>query len=324
MIRKIVNWCMLFLVVVGGLSIWYYLDSEEYLVGELKHYIGTSVVSQGEFVLLAENKSLPMYSVTEITLLENGLVEVTYDFFSTDGYSFLVVAPFSYFDTPIVNTLYEVRYGLYFLAGGAIIILIISKLLNSYYAKEKDAGHKLANAAWCILHPQFLFSHQQTSQVYSSQNPTTLEINPKGVGIYATRTWKYRKGYLYSSGVGQARWDTRVLLANKFPMENNENGVYALRLGVTHSDWEFMKHILGIVSLSGEWLEHADGVLRAESCEIISLIVSHYYKAVALELSSTYGVPVIVADNPINTYLNWLYSENGVECLRHNADILKG
>ncbi len=305
-------------------SVLYYVDGRDYLSGKERHYVGTSTISADEFVILADNRSLPFSSVSEIEVLENGLVEITYNFFSADDYSFLTAAPFSYLDTRVANSLYDARNSFYTLAVSAIILLAGIRLLRHCPIKVEDATQKIENAAWYMMHPLSLLHRQQAPLAYSSQIQTTVEVTPKAAGIYATRTWKYRKGYLYSSGWGQAQWGNKVLLADKIPAENNENGVYALRLGVTQNDWEFMKHILGIVSLSGEWLEHEDGVLRAESCEIILLIVSHYHKAVAFELSSTYGVPVIVANNPINTYLAWLYSENGVECLLHNANILKG
>jgi len=323
--RHIKGCCLLLLVLSLVIGSYYYLDGKEYLAGKEHHYIGTSTVSPDEFIILADAKNvLPFLSITEITSLENGLVEITYDFFSTEDYHFIITAPFSYLDTKFLYLMYEARKGFLYLGGALLIFLLVYIILNKYPLKIKDGENKAANVAWYVTHPRYLFNRKTATPLYSPQIETDIKIYPQDAGIYAVRTWKYKSGYLYSTGLGQARWENKILLTDKPLSENNESGVYSCRLGVVSYAFEFIKGIIGIVSLSGEWFEHADGVLRAESCEILSLIVSHYHKPVASVLSSTYGVPVVVADNPINAYMNWLFSENGTVCLKHNAEILKG
>ena len=87
------------------LFIYYYYD-KDYLEGDVRHYIGTTNVTQGQVVdLLSANVTVGAYygQVEQLRVLDNGLVEIDYDFYSGGIYPFLIVADFSYFDTTLVN-----------------------------------------------------------------------------------------------------------------------------------------------------------------------------------------------------------------------------
>lgn len=323
MMRKI---AFALVVMVVCFSVLYYVDGKDYLSGKEKHYIGTSTISADELVILADTRNvLPSYSVTEIKKQDYGKVEITYDFYSEDNFSFLTVAPFSVLDTNIINVLYGARKQWAILGVIAIGFIVGLKFYNLYIASAGNFVRiKVENVMWYILHPHQWFIRKEAPRLFTAIIEQDVNVQPESSGIIGVRTWKYKNGYLFSSGFGQSRWENKVLLANKIPTTANENGVYACRLGVINAEWVFLQHIIGIVSLTGEWLEHADGVVRAESCEILAIIISHYHKPVADVISSTYGVPVVVAENPINKYLAWVAGDNGIACLKHNGRILKG
>ena len=304
----------------------YYLDGKDYLKGDRLHYLGTSNVTENQVVELGTK--LPIGGVygkvTNLEIQENGLVQIDYEFYSDESYSFLAVAEFSYFDTPVV---YRIKQdGAFYLKlfGFIGFVGFISLLINKYNRKAPGVvSKKIMNFMWHVGHPKYIMKAKEATGKYRSQVNSDINIKLNDQGILCSRTWKYKKGYLYSIGIGQSCWETKTLIANKNPDDDNHNGVYAERLGVVSvAEADFIKDILGIVSLKGDWCEHADRVLRAERCDILHLIISEYHRPVANELSSVYGVPVTIADNPINTYLDWLLKENGLACMIHNSKIM--
>lgn len=178
---------------------------------------------------------------------------------------------------------------------------------------------------WFIAHPLSLVRKNKPPQTLFPPNITNeAKIDVVKAGIIGVRAFKFlpKDGYLYSAGIGQSCWKTKTLLSNKIPTDKNGNGCYAFRT-VIINDLVYVKQVMGIVSLRGEYREHADGVIRAEQCEILHLIVDNYYEKYATKLSQYYGVPVTVTDNTLKTYNDWISSENGIECLRHNSKMLK-
>jgi len=304
----------------------YYWGDKDYFEGENRHYIGTSEVTSDQIVTLGIDGLIGYRGVTNLELLENGLVKVDYDLFSDGSYPFLITKDFSYFDTPFVNTYFKGEAPVIPIVIGSILIVVfLFWILNKWDVSLSDATkRKFMNARWYVMHPKHIKRRPYPQGNFVPQIPESVNIDLKGQGILAIRTWKYKDGLLYSYGIGQACWETKTLYADKNPEETNENGVYALRLGIADYDREFMKDIIGIVSLKGDWCEHADGVLRAERCDILHLIVSEYLRPVARDLSSVYGVPVTVAINPTNEYLNWFLKGNGLASLIQNSQIMGG
>lgn len=302
----------------------FHFGAKDYLDGKLHHYSGSSEITPEQVAILGQEVTIggEYADVDYLEILENGNVKVDYDFYSEDSYLFLNSLEISYFDSPIANTLLENKTLWLSMLGTIIVVIILWRLIG-----EKDlsdgAKRKIAHVAWYLMHPKYLGKHQEAKGLYSAKIALDINVSLNDLGIICTRTWKYKDGYLYSAGIGQACWETKTLFANKNPDEGNENGVYASRLGVIKYDWEFTKDIIGIVSLKGEWYEHADGVIRAERCDILHLIVSEYFRPVADKLSSVYGIPVTVAGNCLNKYLNWLLKENGLACMVHNSKIME-
>ena len=309
-------------------SVLYYFTGKDYLEGDRLHYLGTSNVTESQVVELGT--MLPIGGVygkvSNLEIQENGLVQIDYDFYSYDEVSFLVVAGFSYFDTPIVYTIKQ--DGAFYLKLLGFITLFVFGwfLINRYNQKAPGvATRKILNIMWHVGHPKYIVKAKEAVGKYQPQVSSDINIKLNEQGILCSRTWKYKKGYLYSIGVGQSCWETKTLLANKNPEDDNHNGIYADRLGVIFiTEADFIKDIIGIVSLKGDWCEHADGVLRAERCDIVHLIISEYHRPVANEISAVYGVPVTISDTPINTYLDWLLKDNGLACMIHNSKIIGG
>ena len=63
--------------------------------------------------------------------------------------------------------------------------------------------------------------------------------------------------------------------------------------------------MIGIICIGGDYIEHGDGIIRAQQGELLHLIVRKEYPAVAESLSTIYGVPVALADNPARAYRCW-------------------
>ncbi|KKL50276.1 hypothetical protein LCGC14_2307080 [marine sediment metagenome] len=323
---KIFRWLITISFLVMIVLFLYYFTGKDYLEGDIRHYLGTSNVTESQVVELSTK--LPfggIYGdVSNLEIQEDGLVQIEYDFYSGDSYSFLVTTEFSYFDTP---TVYKMKQdgGFYFkflgiIAFGATVFFFLNKHNNN---SSGAVARKILNIMWHVVHPKYIIKAKEAVGKYQPQVNSPINIKLNDQGILCSRTWKYKRGHLYSIGAGQACWETKTLIANKNPEDDNHNGVYAERLGVINiAEVRFVKDILGIVSLKGDWCEHADGVLRAERCDILHLIISEYHRPVANELSSVYGIPVTVTDNPVNAYLDWLLKENGLDCLIHNSKIM--
>lgn len=325
---KTISYFILFLAILAvGFGFYYYLDGKRYFAGEEKHYVGKSEISPSELAMLSERYTIGgEYSwIKRPIRTEGGELEIEYDFYTDEDYPFLFVAPFSYLDTPLMNTLKALDWG-YIL--GFIVFLIIVIVVVYYadkYGDNKNFVRRAENILWYVAHPKFIFDKNCVVGNILPSLADRIDI-PRDKGIYAIRSWKYKSGRLYSVGAGQVCWESNVLLADKPLAEDNHSGLYSNRLGIvnTSDSGAFIKDILGIVSLTGDWYEHADGVLRSESCEMLFLVVSEYHRAVAGMLSSFYRIPVMVADNPINEYINWLSSKEGLYFLKHNARIIKG
>lgn len=323
---KVVRIIIAFLIVIGTLGIIYYLTGREYFTGDLYHYEGDSNISIEQLGLLASEHSVGYASDVIVHPSEDSAeARVVYDFYASNVYDFLLVLPFSYLDTPLID---DFNAQVFLVIIGSIgIVLILRLLLGRMSTSLTDkVANTLENGAWYLMHPRSLIKQPKSTPIYIPNLAESANIEYEKAGILAHRTWKRKGNYLYSSGIGQACWQSRVLLSDKTPSDDNENGVYAVRLGAldTISDAGFDSRIIGLVSLTGVWHEHADGVIRAESCEILHLFMSHLEKNIAPAISSVYGVPVTIKDKPINGYSEWIFSDNGTKCLQHNYQIIKG
>lgn len=318
--------CGIFIMAVF-LLIMYYFTGQEYLEGNIRHYIGESVVTESHLAELSEHMSIGgVYSSVSMTeRIDGGFVSIEYDFFSDEIYTYLRAAPFNYFNTPALYTIVEMDNPIYVLIFMFVFIVlwVVASMGWGKFVLTDRTKRKAMNVMWYMMHPKHIRKRSATVGYYPSQIHSSVNVEMDDLGIVCTRTWKYKDGLLYSSGIGQSRWETKTLLANKTPTDTNENGVYAVRVG--HLGIQgFITDILGVVSLKGDWCEHADGVVRAERCDIMHLIVSEYHRPIASNLSAIYGVPVTICNNAVNTYLDWALGLNGIACMKHNYKITGG
>lgn len=298
-----------------------YSTGKEYLQGKQYHYVGISEATDNQTIFLIRNFALDK-SINEniyfISSLDDGNISVSYNFYSSKEISYLSKKQFSYFDTPFLSNIPITALMIYFVVLSITIWIFSSSNKKSIVIKS--------NLMWGIYHPFTYFKkNKPPTTLFAPEVTNTINIKHNKAGIIGVRSFKYleKDGYLYSAGAGQSCWKTKILEANKIPTDKNSNGCYAFRL-VILNEAVYVKHIMAIVSLRGDYCEHADGVIRAQQCEILHLVIDEYYAKYATKLSQYYGVPVSVTDNTIRTYSDWLSSENGVECLKHNTEVMKG
>jgi len=137
-------------------------------------------------------------------------------------------------------------------------------------------------------------------------------------GIIAIRDWNIKRhNFLMSANQGLL-WDNRIMKADEKPIANNNKGLYAYRLGTNiQRSWG---KVSGIVSLTGRCVGHANGLIRAERCRILLLLC--WWPYTAKELSSRYGVPVMLVFDKRRALEQWLVSSEGIHWLKQNANII--
>lgn len=138
-------------------------------------------------------------------------------------------------------------------------------------------------------------------------------------GLIAVRAWRWdgREKKLKSTAFS-TKWETRVMQADEKPKVGEYHGVYAYRLGAVEG---LGNPVIGIVSLSGSMIIHADNLVRACRCEILVLVTK---KKKAVEaLKERYQCPVLLARHPANVIQKWLISPEGIFWLRHNNSLVQ-
>lgn len=290
-------------------------ENREYCNGELIHYEGESFVSQDEAVsLLSEH--FYQSDVRSFELQEDGSVYVEYEFYGKPGMDYLTSLPHSVFDSPVMNAARETWW---------IALIFASMMIFLYFVVE---GNKRVNDIfWYLFHPTALFDRRNLQGGHKLQifpSIKAVQIDTERPGILAVRTWQYnsRNGMIYSASA-RKKWSNKFECADKAPREDNTSGIYAYRLGAIKSEYPQIRTFFGIVRMCGDYTEHADGVIRAEACNILCFVVNKRYRRMAESLSVTYGVPVVAVDNPLQEYQQWLWSTDGIACLKYNNEILK-
>jgi hypothetical protein len=131
--------------------------------------------------------------------------------------------------------------------------------------------------------------------------------------------WKIERGKL-KSVVQDTVWDKNTFNADsKNLKENGVEGIYAYRIG---SLMRYSGIVMGIVEMQGQYYYHSD-IVRAENCVIKCLFMSKGRMNLAKVLSNKYGVKVLLGDRKEQAYTDWLFSQNGLECLQHNFKLLE-
>ena len=167
-----------------------------------------------------------------------------------------------------------------------------------------------------------LFSRSKAIQYsppkFAPQILTRLII-PDGVeGLVGIREWTWIEDTLTSRNHKYV-WNSRYMIADKTPNKNNKNGIYAYRLGASVPTWP---HHIGIVEMQGHAEIHSDGMIRAEKCKILVIVVNWGRAHWARRISSRYNVPVYVSNFPEQAFREWLLGPDGMKWLNHNFNLL--
>jgi hypothetical protein len=152
---------------------------------------------------------------------------------------------------------------------------------------------------------------------YKPQVISDIALPDDVSGLVGIRSFTRLRGILGSAGFGFKIWDSKNMQADELPLQNNKHGLYGILLGCGYSE----NFLIGIVSFSGTVRTHADGVVRAEYCRILTVICKS--QKIAEVVSAYYGVPTVIGKKPNQTYERWLVSEDGIKWLSHNAEIIK-
>lgn len=137
-------------------------------------------------------------------------------------------------------------------------------------------------------------------------------------GIVGIRQWTYLDSILTSRNQKYI-WTSSNILADKVPTKDNQSGIYAYQLGSMIPSWA---HHIGIVEMLDHIQVHSDGVIRAEKCKILVIIVNWGNSRWAREVSSRYNIPVYIANYPGQAFQRWLLGPDGMKWLNHNYYLL--
>ena len=190
------------------------------------HYIGESQVTVDELALVETSSSALMTYTSE---LENGVVTMKYDFYSSDAFPFLIKAPFSPFDAPLIDALRQIYTSWQAsIVAWCLTLVLVGIIVYSHVDK---------NAVWItrqgreILHPGLIKQNAPRGPFAAQVNgQIDLEPSPK-FGLLCARTWGYAKNGLLRSTWAKSVWDRRILTADDLPKEDNESGIYSALLG---------------------------------------------------------------------------------------------
>ncbi len=138
-------------------------------------------------------------------------------------------------------------------------------------------------------------------------------------GLIAVRTFRLdERGCLFSA-VSNTKWGENVICSDKVPTINNNAGIHAY----LPDKYEAEENNFGIVELSGQIMEHANGVLRAERCRIHKLyfLKNDFSESKLYVNQLIYNVPIVVTNSIEESFKTWL--NDNQEILKRNQQILQ-
>lgn len=308
-------------LIVIGVCLVYWGSKAEYT-----HYKGDTEISTEQYAqVVAENKIVARSKWNYIDLAEGdrGLVQFVYDFYLYDedvNYTFLTQPARGILDYPVF---YLAGRGLkeVFIEMWYVVLIMLTIFGVPFYIALKKPRLPIM----LLKRIQHFGEGKYYSKIKDTKGNVATDVNMINLnsssGIICVRCWEVSSdGCLQSVGRG-TKWDKKELYADTIPDRKDLNGVHAYRLG-THP--HIKTKVMGIVELNGKYEYHVDGVVRAEHCKIFGLFMSKGYSRIGNYLSSKYELPIYFADNPEQGYLEWLYSESGIEAINRNYEILKG
>jgi hypothetical protein len=320
------DWILGIFVIFGLFLFFNYMGSLEYFQGREFHYAGTSnltAVQSAQFVSDYPDVGYDS-NISKFKLAEDGTVGVEYDLYSAKEWGFLEKREFSFFDSPIVGYTKELLSGEYFTSFPVLGIIVALVCFGIYTLFPNFTASVVRSIRLSAVKDGYSISSKKIQKIkaqaqYSPRITNEIDIKLTRKGVICNRTWAVKRGFLHSTGNGNLSWKSGVIFADQVPNEENQNGVYAVKL----PECVGSEFLIGIVSITGEWLEHADMVVRGNCCEILHILLSKGLSDRAELISSYYGVPVTLCDDTRVSFYDWLISENGIECQRHNAKISK-
>ncbi len=169
-----------------------------------------------------------------------------------------------------------------------------------------------------FTYPDIIQPSKYLPAKYTPQILDRLVLPDTVRGIVAIRQWTWMEGVLTSRNQKYI-WTSSKMLSDKVPLKNNQNGIYAYQLGSLVPSWP---HHIGIVEMLDHIEVHADGVVRAEKCKILVIIVNWGHARWAREVSSRYNIPVYSGNYPAQIFREWLLGPDGMKWLNHNYNLL--
>lgn len=270
------------------------------------HYQGKTIVTSEQYATLAIATTANNGTATLAPSMK-----LTYDFYSSKQYDFLNSKSVEgFWDNPAVSSLRIVFGGTFknVIAG----IVIGGMLIFLLYRYQR----KVLNAALRFYKSFLRFKYRRLS-VANGNVVTDFQVSCKG--IVAVRSWRCSSKGILTSLVHSTVWKRTALEADALPQKENFSGVYAYRLGAPAVQ---QGEVMGLVEMRGRYWYHPDGVVRAESCNILCLFLHNASGKLSQHLSVKYGVPVCTANTSDEAYVSWLFSKQGLQGLQHNMELL--
>lgn len=148
---------------------------------------------------------------------------------------------------------------------------------------------------------------------------SSVDIPDDVQGIVAVRQWRVsREGMLVGPNTNYV-WVSDIVIADGIPTKTNFSGIYAYipeRARVTAWD------NLGIVALTGKCVGYRDGMVRAERCQVLTVICRG--RESAERISANYGIPTVYSKSVRSAFREWLIGNEGIYWLHHNRILLMG
>jgi hypothetical protein len=192
-------------------------------------------------------------------------------------------------------------------AGGAIFLVVLIVLLVKRYRKTAPGSS-----------PATLYAAKISIPAYPPQVLDKLVLPDTVKGLVGIRQWTWN-GSTLTSRNQKFIWNSNKMLADSIPNKSNNYGIYAYQLGSLIPAWY---HHIGIVEMLEHIEVHSDGVMRAEKCKILAIIVNWGNSVWATEVSSQYHIPVYISNYPGLAFKRWILGPDGMKWLNHNFNLL--
>lgn len=323
-------------ILLGGLllifSLVTFVAIDEYKQGEIR-YKGDTNLTEAQFQsLLAlprdkEGNIKDIGNIYEYYLYsDNGITKIKYDFYSSLELDYLtkIDKVDNFIKNPYYTRAIELLQKTFIKEDtprniGIAVLIVILVFLGVYWINKNI----LKVYKWINRSENYIYNraNNKLPDIKDCQIVKTCgDINTTDAkGIICTRSWTLDKHNNLKSLAMDTVWLDKELFADKTPCKEDRKGVYAYRIGTLISQ---RSDIMGIVEMDGKYEYHPDGVVRAEHCKILCLLIRHSRFRLGKILSNKYKVPVYFCETAVEGYLDWLYNANGIEAIKHNSEVI--